>query len=45
MVFQGSLTDRKSPQVSRTLISILADLNDAVGAYTSSYFEVLQSLY
>ena len=30
MVFYWSLSDRKSPSVSRTLLSILADLNDAV---------------
>ena len=30
MVFHWSLSDSKSPQVSRTLLSILADLNNAV---------------
>ena len=30
MVFHGSLIDSTSPQVSRTLLSILADLNNAV---------------
>ena len=30
MVFHWSLSDSKSPQVSRTLLSILADLNYAV---------------
>ena len=30
MVFQGSLSDSKSPQVSRTLLSILAVLNNAI---------------
>ena len=30
MVFHWSLGDRKSPQVSRNLLSILADLNNAV---------------
>ena len=30
MVFHWSLSDSKSPQVSRTLRSILADLNNAV---------------
>ena len=30
MVFQWSLNDSKSPQVSRTLLSILADLNNFV---------------
>ena len=29
-VFQWSLSDNKSPQISRTLLSILADLNNAV---------------
>ena len=31
MVFHRSLSDSKSPQVSRTLLSILAVLNNAVG--------------
>ena len=30
MIFNWSLRDSKSPQVSRTLLSILADLNHAV---------------
>ena len=30
MVFHWSLSDSKSPQVSRTLLSILAGLNNAV---------------
>ena len=30
MVFHRSLSDNKSPQVTRTLLSILADLNNAV---------------
>ena len=30
MVFHGILSDSKSPQVSKTLLSILADLNNAV---------------
>ena len=30
MVFYWSLSDSKSPQVSRNLLSILADLNDAI---------------
>ena len=30
MAFLWSLSDSKSPQVSRTLLSILADLNNAV---------------
>ena len=29
MVFNGSLSDSKSPQVSRTLLSILVDFNNA----------------
>ena len=31
MVFHGSLSDNKSPQVSRTLLSIQTDLNNSVG--------------
>ena len=30
MIFHWSLSDSKFPQVSRTLLSILADLNNAV---------------
>ena len=30
MVFHWNLSDSKSPQVSRTLLSILGDLNNAV---------------
>ena len=30
MVFHGSLSDNKSPQVSRTLLGILADSNNTV---------------
>ena len=30
MVFHWSLSDNKSPQVSRTLLNILTDLNNAV---------------
>ena len=30
MVFNWNLSDSKSPQVSRTLLSILADLNNTV---------------
>ena len=37
MVFYLSLSDSKSPQVSRTLLSILAVLNDA-GLHSSSNF-------
>ena len=46
--FQWSLSDSKSPQVSRTLISILADLSNIVfldSLHPSSYFLVLQSFY
>ena len=46
MVFLWSLSDIKSLQVSRTLLTILADLNDAVvSLHLSRYFQVLQSLY
>ena len=49
MVFYFSLSDSKSPQVSGTLLSILADLNNAScsldGLHYSSYFQVLQSQY
>ena len=48
MVSQWSLGDIKSPQVSRTLLSILADLNNAVSPdslHSSSNFQILQSLY
>ena len=30
MVFQGSLSDNKSPQVLRTLLSIMANLDNAI---------------
>ena len=43
--FGGGLSDSKSPQASRTLLSILADFNNVVGLHSSSYFQVLQSLY
>ena len=36
MVFHWSLSDCKSPQVSRTLLSILADLNNAVVCIVST---------
>ena len=36
MVFHWCLSDRKSPQVSRTLLSILADLNNAVVSMVST---------
>ena len=43
MVSHWSLSDKKSPQVSRTLLSILADLSN--GLYSFRYFQVLQFLY
>ena len=46
MVFYSSLSDSKSPQVSRTLLSIQADLNDDVVWMVSTYyFQILQSLH
>ena len=36
MVFHMSLSDSKFPQVSRTLLSILADINNAVGWMVST---------
>ena len=36
MIFQSSLSDSKSPQVSRTLLSILVDLNNAVVCMVSA---------
>ena len=47
MVFHWSLSDSKSPQVSRTLLSFLAVLNNVYldGLRLSSYFQVLQSLF
>ena len=48
MVFHWNLNDSKSSQVSRSLLSILTDLNNIVvldGLHTSSYFQVRQSLY
>ena len=47
MVFHQSLSDSKSPQVSRTLLSILAILNNAVVRLVStqsSNFQIPQSL-
>ena len=35
MVFHGSLSESKSPLVSRTLLSILADLNTVVWILSS----------
>ena len=47
MVSYCSLSDSKSPRVSRTLLSILADLNNAVVRMlsTTPYIQILQSLY
>ena len=48
MVFHWSLSDIKSPRISRTLLSILADLNNALVWMFSIrplYFQVLQFLY
>ena len=48
MVFHWSLSDSKSPQVSRTLLSILTDLNNDIcklDGFCLSYFQVLQFLY
>ena len=48
MVFQSSLIGSKSPEVSKILLNILADLNNAVvldGLLSSSCFQVLQFLY
>ena len=41
MVIQWNLSDRKSPQVSRTIRSILADLNNAVVLMVSTHYVVL----
>ena len=40
-----TLNDIKFSQVSWTLFSILADLNNADDLYSSSYLQVLKSLY
>ena len=46
MVSHWRLSYNKSPQVSRTLLSILANLNNTVdGLHSSSYFKVFQFLY
>ena len=47
MIFHWSLSDSNSPQVSRTLLNILADINNAVldGLHLFYYFWVFQSLY
>ena len=46
MVFYWSLSDSKSPQFSRTLLSILADLSNAVvwSLHSSSNLQIFQSL-
>ena len=47
MVFYWSLSDSKSPQLSRTFLSILAVLNNAVvlsGPHSSANFQVIQAL-
>ena len=43
MVFPWSLSDSKSPQVSRTLLSILADLNNAVVWMVSTHSLISKS--
>ena len=43
MIFLWNLSDSKS-QVSRALLSIMANLNNVV-VWMVSYFQVLQSLY
>ena len=45
MVFHWSLSDSKSPQVSRTLLNIMADLNNAVVWTVSTRPVILKSLY
>ena len=48
MVFHWRLSDNKSSQVSRTLLSILAYLSNGCSLdslHSSRYFQVLQSLY
>ena len=48
MVFHWSLSDSKSPNISRNFPSILADLNNALVwmiATCSLHFQVLDSLY
>ena len=45
-IFHWSLSDNKSPQVSRSLFSNLADISNALvwdGLHSFSYFQVLQS--
>ena len=43
MVFPWSLSDSKSPQVSRNLFSILADLNNAVVWIVSTHPLIFKS--
>ena len=43
MVFHCSLSDSKSPQVSRTLLSILADLNNAIVPTVSTRLVISKS--
>ena len=43
MVFHCSLSDSKSPQVSRTLLSILADLNNATVWMVSTHLLISKS--
>ena len=43
MIFHWSLSDSKSSQVSRTLLSILADLNNAVVWMVSTYSLISKS--
>ena len=45
MVSHWSLSNSKSPQVSRILLSILAHLFSLFDLHSSSYFQVLQSQY
>ena len=45
MVFHWSLSDSKFPQVSRTLLSILTNLNSLDGLHSCSYFQFFQFLY
>ena len=43
MVFRGSLSDSQSLQVSRTLLSFLLDLNNAVASMISTYSIIFNS--
>ena len=45
IVSHQSLSHSKSSEVSKTLLSILIDLNTAVVRRVSSYFQIFQSLY